>query len=400
MVVLSGDFSTANEGETRTYLYTVTDVDSASPEITESCTATRSAISDVSDNSFACKFLEGPGSATVTVTVDDGSSTDNIGSDNHSVLIENVAPTAVLGNDGPVGEGSTVTASFTGQADPSGVDTTAGFHYAFDCANASLASATYAGSGTSASTTCTYPDGPATKTVRARIIDEDGGYTEYTTTVTVNNVAPSVTPPDVDAPENQGATEGSARSFAIGSFVDAGVSDGPWAVKVDWGDSTAVSTFNQATQGSLGTVAHTYADDGLYMVTVYVTDKDTATGDATFSVHVNNVAPDDRHLRRRQRQRGLGLQPDPGRGHRPRRRHGQRATSSTGATAAPATYTQQRRQDPHLRRRPEHHAITVDLVDEDGTYTDAANARVSPSTTWRRRSPSAAPPGQRGLATA
>ena len=291
VVVLSGDFSTANEGETRTYLYTVTDVDSASPEITESCSGDALRISDVADNSFACKFLEGPGSATVTVTADDGSSSDNIGSDNHSVLIENVAPTAVLGNDGPVGEGSTVTASFTGQADPSGVDTTAGFHYAFDCANASLASATYAGSGTSASTTCTYPDGPATKTVRARIIDEDGGYTEYTTTVTVNNVAPSVTPPDVDAPENQGATEGSARSFAIGSFVDAGVSDGPWAVKVDWGDSTAVSTFNQATQGSLGTVAHTYADDGLYTVTVYVTDKDTATGHATFSVTVNNVAP-------------------------------------------------------------------------------------------------------------
>ena len=34
-------------------------------------------------------------------------------------------------------------------------------------------------------------DGPATRTVRARIIDKDGGFTEYTTTITVNNVAPS-----------------------------------------------------------------------------------------------------------------------------------------------------------------------------------------------------------------
>ena len=32
------------------------------------------------------------------------------------------------------------------------------------------------------------------------------------------------------------------------------------------------------------------------------------------------------------------------------------------------------RQDPHLRRRPEQLAITVDLIDEDGTYLDRANA--------------------------
>jgi hypothetical protein len=47
-------------------------------------------------------------------------------------------------------------------------------------------------------------DGPATKTVRARIIDEDWRVHRVHTTVTVNNVAPSVTPPDVDAPENRG----------------------------------------------------------------------------------------------------------------------------------------------------------------------------------------------------
>jgi hypothetical protein len=43
------------------------------------------------------------------------------------------------------------------------------------------------------SATCTYDDGPSSRTARARIIDKDGGFTEYTTTVTVNNVAPTAT---------------------------------------------------------------------------------------------------------------------------------------------------------------------------------------------------------------
>ncbi|MBI3258396.1 MAG: hypothetical protein HYZ54_02780, partial [Ignavibacteriae bacterium] len=34
-------------------------------------------------------------------------------------------------------------------------------------------------------------DGPATRTVHGRIIDKDGGFTDYTTLVAVNNVAPT-----------------------------------------------------------------------------------------------------------------------------------------------------------------------------------------------------------------
>jgi len=51
--------------------------------------------------------------------------------------------------------------------------------------------ATYAGSGTSATHTCTFDDGPSTHTVRARILDKDDGYNEYITIVEVNNVSPT-----------------------------------------------------------------------------------------------------------------------------------------------------------------------------------------------------------------
>src|SRR3989454_7874163 len=84
---------------------------------------------------------------------------------------------------------SAATISFSAPSDPSSADTSAGFHYAFDCAGGAL-SATYATAGMSASTMCTYPDN-GSYPVRARVLDKDGGYTDYTTTVTALNVAPT-----------------------------------------------------------------------------------------------------------------------------------------------------------------------------------------------------------------
>ncbi len=72
------------------------------------------------------------------------------------------------------------------------------------------------------------------------------------------------------------ATEGSSHAFAIGSFVDAGANDSPWAVEIDWGDGSSNSAFHQATSRSVGPVSHNFADNGVYTVTVYVTaDEDT-----------------------------------------------------------------------------------------------------------------------------
>src|SRR5205085_608273 len=201
---------------------------------------------------------------TVTVKVTDKDS----GSDSKqfSVSVANVAPTATLSNGGPVNEGSPVSISFSGQSDPSSADTSAGFHYAFDCSGGSLAGATYAGSGTTPSTSCTFPDGPQTKPVTGRIIDKDGGFTDYTTNVIVNNVAPSVT-----AAANQSSDEGASHSFDLGSFSDPGA-DSPWSVDVSWGDGSPHTTFSSS-PGPLGSQSHTYADNGAFTVTVNVTDK-------------------------------------------------------------------------------------------------------------------------------
>ena len=101
------------------------------------------------------------------------------------------------------------------------------------------------------------------------------------------NAAPVVT-----APANQSASEGSATSFALGSFTDAGPS--PWSVDVDWGDATAHTIFSQASAGTITAQSHTYADGPLtHTVTVKVTDTNGTglSGQATFTVTVTNVAP-------------------------------------------------------------------------------------------------------------
>ena len=154
-------------------------------------------------------FTFTPGTWTWSHTPDDGpvqsqsvtiTATDTISGEvttlSFPLTVVNVAPTATFANGGAVNEGSTGTVSFSGQSDPSTADTTAGFHYAYDFNNDGtfeVGDGTYAGSSTTVSATvpASYlAQGPGTRTVLGRILDKDGGFTDYTTTITINNVAP------------------------------------------------------------------------------------------------------------------------------------------------------------------------------------------------------------------
>src|SRR5205823_1246424 len=146
-----------------------------------------------------------------------------------------------------VNEGTPIFLSLTSPHDPSNADTAAGFTYKFDCGLG-------AGFQPSPDNTASCPtDDNGSRTVKGRIFDKDGGYSEYTRSVHVNNVAP-----DVTAAADQSSDEGASKSFALGSFTDPGA-DSPWQVTVNWGDGSPATTFN-STPGPLGTRYHSYAD--------------------------------------------------------------------------------------------------------------------------------------------
>ncbi len=214
------------------------------------------------------------GNFTATLAVSDG--TETVSSD-AAVTVNNVAPTASLGNNGPIDEGGSANVSFSGAFDPSSDDTLAGFHYAFDCNGGSLAAATYAASGTSDSSSCGFADN-GSYTVSGKIMDKDDGFTTYQATVVVNNVAPTVGA--ITAPMDPQPVNTTVNVSA--GFTDPGTLDTHTAVW-NWGDGSTSAGVVSETNGS-GSVSgsHSYSTPGVYTVQVTVSDDDGGSGVSVF----------------------------------------------------------------------------------------------------------------------
>ncbi len=117
-----------------------------------------------------------------------------------TITIDNVAPTANLDPVGPVSVGIPVTLNLSGATDVSVADRDAGLRYSFALNAADLADYAHARSDPSA--TFSF-DASGTYTVYGRVIDKDGGRTDYTTTVTVQDAISAVLRDD---PLNPGKT--------------------------------------------------------------------------------------------------------------------------------------------------------------------------------------------------
>jgi hypothetical protein len=289
----TGDTQTLDENKTTTrlYKYTVTDVDNANPTVTESCGSGGSLkpdeTSDPTQNSFRCLFAD-DATTTVSVTANDGESTNNTGSDSIAVTVNNVAPKVNLTGPTTANEGETKTYSFT-ITDP-GADTFSfPANYPTCGAHGNLVGTPATGDG---QFQCTFPDGDNFTDVAVKVADDNGGVSVADTehveiiTVAVANVNPTVTVPTT----NQSSNEGASATFTLGSFSDPGP-DSPWAVDVDWGDSSTHGSASMTSTGSLGTMNHTYADNGPYTVSVNVTDKNGGSETKSFTVNVSNIAP-------------------------------------------------------------------------------------------------------------
>ena len=173
------------------------------------------------DGTWAWEYTPTDGPAqnqTVTLTATDADG--GMGTTTFSLVVNNLGPVATISNNGPVAEGSPATISFSNPLDASPEDVTAGFHYAFACDNGSLSTATYASSSSTSFTTCVFSEPPTSHVVRARIIDKDNGFSEYTTTVLVSNANPVVTADQATVTVNEGSL-----ITNTGTFNDPGTTD-------------------------------------------------------------------------------------------------------------------------------------------------------------------------------
>jgi hypothetical protein len=185
-----------------------------------------------------------------------------ISSDSATVTVNNVAPTALLGNDGPKDEGSLVMVSFSNQFDPGILDT---FTYSFDWNNDGIYEIS---DQTDSSAVNTWYDN-GLYTMKGKIKDNDGGFNEYTTTVTINNVPPTII--SLSGPPTDPVQLGTPINL-YGVFTDPGILDTHSAL-IEWGDGqTTTINLNAGIYEVSG--SHIYANAGVYKIDLTVTDKD------------------------------------------------------------------------------------------------------------------------------
>jgi PKD repeat protein/DNA/RNA endonuclease G (NUC1) len=263
---LTGD-SSVKEGETVNFSATATDPGSD----------TITYIWDFGDGSETVEGAEashiftdnGTYNVTLTASDEDGGET----AQTLEVTVENVAPTFTqINGKTTVNEGEAVDYNATA-TDPGDDELTYTWNFADGTSEVQGANASHTFS----------QNGVYDAVVTAS--DDDGAATTSNLSITVNNVAPTITTDTAKTGD-----EGSSVDFEA-TFDDTGNDD--LTVTWDFGDGSdsitteypAESTPNSETQ------SHVYAADGTYTATVTVTDSDGAVTESTIDVTINNTPP-------------------------------------------------------------------------------------------------------------
>ena len=207
------------------------------------------------------------GANSITVVATDISELET--TQTHVVTVaDNSPPVADANGPYSVNEGGSIPLDGTGSTDPDNDALT----YEWDLDN----NGSFETTGATPTFSAAALDGPSVQSVVLRVTDTSGASDTATATVSVLNVAPAVS-----AGADRIINEGGGITLAA-SFIDPGVAD-THTVSVNWGDGGAAGT-------GLGG-SHVYANNGIYTVTVTVTDDDGGVGSDSLTVTVNNVAP-------------------------------------------------------------------------------------------------------------
>ena len=268
-ISLSGSASDPDAGDTIaswTWSYSIVSAD------TGTTCAFIPAAANVQNPAFAC---DDDGSFLVSL----------VATDNHGLASSAASASVTLSNANPsatpnipsanVPEGSSFTLSLSSPSDPGTHDT---FAYQFDCGDGGG----YNAASTSDSRLCPTVDN-GSRSVKLKVLDDDGGSAEYTGTVTVENVNPTV------VASFDGAADCQTSSSLTIDPGDPGVNDSPWKVNINWGDGSTEPEISRTNLDSFS-VSHVYALAGVYNATVTVEDKDAGTGsDLINSITINQT---------------------------------------------------------------------------------------------------------------
>lgn len=210
---------------------------------------------------------------TVVVTDSDGDS----GTATTTVTVLNVAPEVDAGGDQTITEGEAYfrTGSFT---DPGNDQWTGTVDYGEGAGFEPLS----LDSDKTFNLTHDYLV-PGVFTVAVTVDDDGGGSGTASFEITVEaNVAPAV-----EAGPGAAISEGDTFSSA-GSYIDPNADE--WSATVDYGDGGGPEALSIGEDKTLD-LSHEYTDEGIYTVTVVVTDDNGGSGSDTATVTVANVAP-------------------------------------------------------------------------------------------------------------
>src|SRR5207302_1391959 len=152
-------------------------------------------------------------------------------------------------------------------SDPSRIDQPS-LRYFFATTQADRDAATYAGSSTSAAQDFIFDDNGA-HTVYTRILDKDGGYTDYQTTVAVTDVPPSAT-----LSNNGPVAEGSAATVSFSNPLDPSTADSSAGFRYSFALSPAALAGTYAYAVADNSRQFAFGDNGSYIVYGRIFDKD------------------------------------------------------------------------------------------------------------------------------
>jgi Big-like domain-containing protein/HYDIN/CFA65/VesB family protein len=367
------DSLTTNEDTTGTGTLVATDVES--DPLTYSIVANGSHGTATVTNAATGAYKYEPaadycGADSFTFKANDGDLDSNVATISVAVTCVNDPPvTSISGGPAIVNEDNTTAVTYTftvTDVDSSSFTVVAGYPLCNDSGPVATNLVLTASGGTF---DCLFADGPADQTLSIQVDDGDGAQSSVATKdVHVDNVAPTISPSGAAH-----VNEGSAYSLTLGAVTDPGT-DTVSSYVVRWGDGSS-DTYST----NVGAKTHTYADGPAgETITVDLVDEDgTFLAAGGTSVTVDNVAPTISPSGAAHVNEGsaysltLGAVTDPGTdtvsSYVVHWGDGSSDTYSTNVGAKTHTYAD----------GPAGETITVDLVDEDGTFLAAGGTSVT-----------------------